>query len=49
MPNNNTYFLNELPDTLFETECPKDNSIELDNSYTGCATMWIPAGGFDFN
>lgn len=49
MPNNNTYFFNELPDTLFETECPKDNSIELDNSYTGCATMWIPAGGFDFN
>lgn len=49
MPNNNTYFFNELPDTLFQTECPKDNSIELDNSYTGCATMWIPAGGFDFN
>ena len=47
--NNDIYFFNELPDNLFETEYPKDYSIGQDNSYTGCATIWIPTRGVDFN
>lgn len=49
MPNNDTYFFNELPDNLFETEYPKNEFIEQDNSYAGGMTPWIPAFGFDFN
>lgn len=49
MPNNDTYFFNELPENLFETEYPKNEFIEQDNSYAGGMTPWIPAFGFDFN